>query len=129
MVGVDLLAQTNFGEIGSPTGSSGTNWPAWLLLSGIFVAFAVASTILAVRLLIARLDSTGGGGLVAVALTALAALFGAWWAAGRGLVGDSEFAQMLPVLSGLPSVLYTIILVAAIACGVMGGRSLARNFG
>lgn len=60
MVGVDLLAQTNFGEITSPTGSSGTNWPAWLLLSGIFVAFAVASTILAVRLLIARLDGTGG---------------------------------------------------------------------
>lgn len=69
------------------------------------------------------------GGLVAVALTALAALFGAWWAAGRGFDGDSELAQMLPFLSGLPSVLYTIILVAAIACGVMGGRSLARNFG
>ena len=38
-------------------------------------------------------------------------------------------ARMLPVLSGLPSVLYTIILVAAIAFGVMGGRSLAKNFG
>lgn len=129
MVGVDFLAQTNFGEITSPTGSSGTNWPAWLFVSGIFVAFAVAAAFLAVRLLIARLDGTGGGGLVAVALTALAAIFGAWWAAGRGFDGDSELARMLPVLSGLPSVLYTIILVAAIASGVVGGRSLARNFG
>ncbi|MGQ5696395.1 hypothetical protein [Rhodococcus erythropolis] len=93
------------------------------------MAFAVAAAFLAVRLLIARLDGTGGGGLVAVALTALAAIFGAWWAAGRGFDGDSELARMLPVLSGLPSVLYTFILVAAIASGVMGGRSLARNFG
>lgn len=125
MIGVALFAQTGYGEIVSPTVDSGSNWPLLFMVSAGCVALAVAMTILAARLFV---GPASGDSVGAAAIAALASSVLAWWAASRGFDGVSAPPEALSFLSGVPSVLYTILFVVAVVLGVLGGRSLARSF-
>lgn len=125
MIGVTLFAQTGYGETVSPTVDSGPNWPLLFMVSAGCVALAVAMTILAARLFV---GSASGGSVGAAAIAALASAVLAWWAASRGFDGVSALPEGLSYLSGVPSMLYTLLFVVAVVLGVLGGRSLARSF-
>lgn len=125
MFGVGMFAQTGYGETVTPTAGSGSYWPLLFIVSGFFVATAVAMVIVAARLFFGR-ASGGSSGVAAVAAFVAACV--AWWAADRGFDGVAELPEGLSFLSGLPPLAYAFVFVVSVVLGAMAGKSLTKTF-
>lgn len=125
MFGVGIFAQTGYGETVTPTADSGSYWPLLFIVSGVFVAAAVALAIVAARLFLGR--ASGGSSGVALVAAFVAACV-AWWSADRGFDGVAELPDGLSFLSGLPSLAYTFVFVVSVILGAMAGKSLTKTF-